>query len=133
MGICLEDVDTNLLEIRGENLLETIFGRSKFKYPIFAKREIYEKKFVHGFYALMSYLVMTKGDHDMLTILGESVKHLWVTLCICVTWTLISGVIIWLLVSLVTLLRLFDKLGVHFLHSVGQSGEILRLTHTILS
>ena len=73
----------------------------KFKYPIFAKREIYEEKFVHGIYAPTSYLVMKKGDHDMLTILGESVKHLWVTLCICVTWTLISGVIIWLLVSLV--------------------------------
>ena len=73
----------------------------KFKYPIFTKRENYEKKFVHGFYAPVSYLVMKKGDHDMLTILGESVKHLWVTLCICITWTLISGVIIWLLVSLV--------------------------------
>ena len=73
----------------------------KFKYPIFSKRENYEKKFVHGFYAPVSYLVMKKGDHDMITILGESVKHLWVTLCICITWTLISGVIIWLLVSLV--------------------------------
>jgi len=69
----------------------------KFKYPIFAKRENYEKRFVHAFYAPASYLVMKKGDHDMLTVLGESVEHLWVTLCICITWTLISGVIIWLL------------------------------------
>lgn len=88
------------------NSTERIFLTSssvtvKFKYPIFAKRESYEKKFVHGFYAPVSYLVMKKEDHDMLTILGESVKHLWVILCICITWTLISGVIIWLLVSLV--------------------------------
>ena len=79
----------------------------KFKYPIFAKRENYEKRFVHAVDTPASYLVMKKGDHDMLTILGESVKHLWVTLCLCITWTLISGVIIWLLVSLVV--RLFDK------------------------
>lgn len=91
----------------------------KFKYPIFAKRENYEKRFVYAFYAPASYLVMKKGDHDMLTVLGESVEHLWVTLCICITWTLISGVIIWLLVSLV--IRLFDKLSVHFLYSIGQT------------
>ena len=71
----------------------------KFKYPIFAKRENYEKKFVHAYHAPAAYLVMRKEDHDMLTILGESVKHLWVPLCICITWTAISGVIIWLLVS----------------------------------
>ena len=85
----------------------------KFKYPIFAKRENYEKRFVHAFYAPPSYLVVKKGDHDILSILGESVKNLWVTLCICITWTLISGVIIWLLVSLV--IRLFDKISVHVL------------------
>ena len=88
----------------------------KFKYPIFAKQENYEKRFVHAVYAPPSYLVMKKEDHDILTILGESVKHLWVTLCICITWTMISGVIIWLLVSLV--IRLFDKLNVHFLYSI---------------
>ena len=97
----------------------------KFKYPIFAKREIYEEKFVHGIYAPTSYLVMKKGDHDMLTILGESVKHLWVTLCICVTWTLISGVIIWLLVSLVICYVCSTSLVcISVLQSVGQSGEI---------
>ena len=73
----------------------------EFKYPIFAKRENYEKTFVHAVYAPASYLVMKKEDHGMLTILGESFRHLWATLCICITWTLISGVIIWLLVSLV--------------------------------
>ena len=73
----------------------------KFKYPSFAKRENYDKKFVHAFYAPVSYLAMKKGDHDMLTVLGEAVNHLWVTLSIGITWMLISGVIIWLLVSLV--------------------------------
>ena len=72
----------------------------KFKYPVFAKRENYDKKFVHAFYAPVSYLATKKGDHDLLTALGEAVKHLWVILGICFTWTLISGIIIWLLVSL---------------------------------
>lgn len=71
----------------------------KFRYPIFTKREYYEKKFVHGFYAPAAYLVMIKEHHDMIMVLGESAKHLWPTVIICVTWTLISGVIIWLLVS----------------------------------
>ena len=90
----------------------------KFTYPTFAKRENYEKTFVRAVYAPASYLVMRKGDHDMLSILGESVKHLWVTLCICITWTVISGVIIWLLVSLVV--SLFYKLSLNFRYSIGQ-------------
>ena len=91
----------------------------KFTYPTFTKRENYEKTFVRAVYAPASYLVMRKGDHDMLTILGESVKHLWVTLCICITWTVISGVIIWLLVSLVV--SLFYKLSLHFIYSIAWS------------
>lgn len=88
----------------------------KFTYPAFAKRENYEKTLVHAVYAPASYLVMRKGDHDMLTILGESAKHLWVTLCICITWAVISGVIIWLLVSLI--FSLFYKLSLYFIYIV---------------
>lgn len=71
----------------------------KYQYPIFTKQEYYRKKFVHGFYAPAAYLVKMKGQHDMIMVLSESAKHLWVTVCICITWSLISGVIIWLLVS----------------------------------
>lgn len=79
----------------------------KYQYPIFIKREYYEKKFVHGFYAPAAYLVMLKRHHNMIIVLGESAKHLWLTVSICITWTLISGVIIWLLVSYFILS--FDK------------------------
>lgn len=71
----------------------------KYQYPIFTKQEYYKKKFVHGFYAPPAYLVMMKRHHDMIMVLGESAKHLWVTVSICIMWSLISGVIIWLLVS----------------------------------
>lgn len=104
-----------LVCLKGRTSLTPSSVTITYKYPIFTERENYEKRFVHAFYAPAAYLVMKKGDHDMLTILGESVKHLWVTLCICITWTVISGIIIWLLVSLVTLL--FDKLSAHFLYS----------------
>lgn len=71
----------------------------KFKYPVFIKRGNNEK-LVYRFYAPAAYLVMRKGEHDLFTSVAESVDHLWLTVCICVTWTLISGVIIWLLVSI---------------------------------
>lgn len=79
-------------------------AKLKYQYPIFTKQEYYNKKFVQGFHAPSAYLVMMKGHHDMMMVLTESAEHLWVTVIICITWTLISGVIIWLLVSYLTLL-----------------------------
>lgn len=72
----------------------------RYRYPVHTDLETYKKKFVHGFYLPAAYLVMKKENHDILTVVSDSFKHLWPTVCICVAWTLISGIIIWLLVSI---------------------------------
>ena len=47
----------------------------------------------------MSYLVQEKQSFSMFTVVYASFSRMWITLLLCVMWTLISGVIIWLLVS----------------------------------
>ena len=47
----------------------------------------------------MAYLVEEKQSFSMFTVVYASFSRMWITLFLCVTWTLISGVIIWLLVS----------------------------------
>lgn len=71
-----------------------------YSYPVFTRQHNYERKFVCGFYPPAAYLVMKKENHDILAVVSESLEHLWPSVCICVTWMLISGIIIWLLVSL---------------------------------
>ena len=47
----------------------------------------------------MAYLVQEKQSFSMFTVVYASFSRMWITLLLCVMWTLISGVIIWLLVS----------------------------------
>lgn len=71
-----------------------------YNYPVFTGEKNCEKKtFVCGLNAPPAYLVMKEGNNDIVTVVSYSAAHLWPIICICVTWTLISGVIIWLLVS----------------------------------
>ena len=46
-----------------------------------------------------AYLVHEKEYFTMFTVVGSSFNRMWVTLFLCVIWSLISGVIIWILVS----------------------------------
>ena len=72
-----------------------------YRYPVFTGKEHFEKeRFVCGLNAPAAYLVMKEAKYHILTVaVYRSAKDLWPTTCICVAWTLISGVIIWLLVS----------------------------------
>ena len=72
-----------------------------YRYPVFTGKEHFKKeRFVCGLNAPAAYLVMKEAKYDILTVaVYRSAKDLWPTTCICVAWTLISGVIIWLLVS----------------------------------
>ena len=47
----------------------------------------------------LAYLVEEKQSFSIFTVVYASFSRMWITLFLCVTWTLISGVIIWLLVS----------------------------------
>ncbi|XP_022800763.1 potassium voltage-gated channel subfamily G member 1-like [Stylophora pistillata] len=68
-----------------------------YRYPVFTGKEYFEKeRFVCGLNAPAAYLVMKEAKYDILTVVYHSAKDLWATICICVTWMLISGVIIWL-------------------------------------
>ena len=46
-----------------------------------------------------AYLAEQKQSFTMFTVVGSSFSRMWVTLFLCVTWSLISGVFIWLMVS----------------------------------
>jgi len=69
----------------------------KFKYPFYTKPENYNKQIVYGYCPPPAFLVMNREQHATFTVVSDSFKNLWLTMFLCVTWTLISGVIIWML------------------------------------
>lgn len=71
-----------------------------YKYPFYTKRENSKKTLVYGYRAPPVFLLMNREDYHMFYVVGDSLKNLWLTMSLCFTWTLISGVIIWLLVSI---------------------------------
>ena len=58
-----------------------------------------ERKTVFSYKSPLAYLVAERQSFSMFTVVYASFSRMWITLLLCVTWTLISGVIIWLLVS----------------------------------
>ena len=53
---------------------------------------------VFGYESPPAYLAEKKQSFIMFTVVGSSFSRMWVTLFLCVTWSLISGVFIWLMV-----------------------------------
>ena len=66
-----------------------------YTYPYYTNDE---SKTVFSYKSPMAYLVVEKQSFSMFTVVYASFSRMWITLFLCVTWTLISGVIIWLLV-----------------------------------
>ena len=56
-------------------------------------------KTVFSYKSPLAYLVEKKQCFSMFTVVYASFSRMWIKLFLCITWTLISGVIIWLLVS----------------------------------
>ena len=54
---------------------------------------------VFGYESPPAYLAQQKQSFTMFTVVASSFSRMWVTLFLCVTWSLISGVFIWLMVS----------------------------------
>ena len=54
---------------------------------------------VFGYESPPAYLVEQKQSFTMFTVVGSSFSRMWVPLFLCVIWSLISGVFIWLMVS----------------------------------
>ena len=67
-----------------------------YMYPYYHTRE---DATVFRYESPPAYLVDEKESFTMLTVVGSSFNRMWATLLLCVIWSLISGVIIWLLVS----------------------------------
>ena len=67
-----------------------------YKYPYYTNDK---SKTVFSYKSPMAYLVVEKQSFSMFTVVYASFSRMWITLLLCVIWTLISGVIIWLLVS----------------------------------
>ena len=82
---CLKDLHVRQ---RPVNILYT--------YPYYTNDE---SKTVFSYKSPMAYLVVEKQSFSMFTVVYASFSRMWITLLLCVMWTLISGVIIWLLVS----------------------------------
>ena len=58
-----------------------------------------KSKTVFSYKSPLAYLVAERQSFSMFTVVYASFSRMWITLLLCVMWTLISGVIIWLLVS----------------------------------
>ena len=58
-----------------------------------------KSKTVFGYESPPAYLAQQKQSFTMFTVVASSFSRMWVTLFLCVTWSLISGVFIWLMVS----------------------------------
>ena len=67
-----------------------------YTYPYYTNDK---SKTVFSYKSPQAYLVEEKQYFSMFTVVFASFSRMWITLLLCVTWTLISGVIIWLLVS----------------------------------
>ena len=67
-----------------------------YTYPYYTNGK---SKTVFSYKSPLAYLVQEKQSFSMFTVVYDSFSRMWITLFLCVTWTLISGVIIWLLVS----------------------------------
>ena len=84
----------------------TVKNSFTYRYPFYTKQE---HKIVYGYEAPPAFLIMKKRRHGLLTAVGNSLKNLWTSMLLWVTWTLISGVIIWLLVSIMSLFLICSK------------------------
>ena len=58
-----------------------------------------KRETVFGYESPPAYLAEQKQSFTMFTVVGSSFSRMWVTLFVCVIWSLISGVFIWLMVS----------------------------------
>ena len=58
-----------------------------------------KSKIVFGYDYPPAYLVEQKQSFTVFTVVGSSFSQMWVTLFLCVIWSLISGVFMWLMVS----------------------------------
>ena len=67
-----------------------------YTYPYYTNDK---NKTVFSYKSPLAYLVEKKQCFSMFTVVYASFSRMWITLLLCVMWTLISGVIIWLLVS----------------------------------
>ena len=67
-----------------------------YTYPYYTNTE---RKTVFSYKSPLAYLVAERQSFSMFTVVYASFSRMWITLLLCVMWTLISGVIIWLLVS----------------------------------
>jgi len=67
-----------------------------YTYPYYTNNK---NKTVFGYNSPLAYLVEEKQSFSIFTVVYASFSRMWITLLLCVMWTLISGVIIWLLVS----------------------------------
>ena len=90
-----------LLKMVSQKCLKDLHVRQRpvnilYTYPYYTNDE---SKTVFSFKSPMAYLVVEKQSFSMFTVVYASFSRMWITLLLCVTWTLISGVIIWLLVS----------------------------------
>ena len=65
-------------------------------YPYYTNNK---RKTVFSYKSPLAYLAVEKQSFSMFTVVYASFSRMWITLLLCVMWTLISGVIIWLLVS----------------------------------
>ena len=68
----------------------------KIWYPYYTNDK---SKTVFGYESPPAYLAQQKQSFTMFTVVASSFSRMWVTLLLCVTWSLISGVFIWLMVS----------------------------------
>ena len=68
----------------------------RFWYPYYTNDK---SKTVFGYESPPAYLAQQKQSFTMFTVVASSFSRMWVTLFLCVTWSLISGVFIWLMVS----------------------------------
>ena len=67
-----------------------------YTYPYYTNDK---SKTVFSYKSPLAYLVEKKECFDMFTVVYASFSRMWTVLFLCITWTLISGGIIWLLVS----------------------------------
>ena len=78
-----------------------------YQYPFYAKSGEHKSEIVYGYETPPPFLIMNKSSYRLWTAVGDSLKNLWISMFLWLTWTLISGVIIWLLVSIMFLSSIY--------------------------
>ena len=92
---------TFFLKMASQKCIEKLTVRSRFvqvtiSYPYYTNDN---SETVFGYKSPPAYLVEQKKSFTMFTVVSSSFSRMWVTLFLCVIWSLISGVFIWLMVS----------------------------------